>query len=159
MSTMFMNNLMNIHGGWCCFSGLIRWLRKEKDERDHREWESVEGRERKVLQMKGFISLVVKDFDGSRRVVIWEIDLAILIGPHDFTITFQVMNSNPTYNCLLRRSWTHVDATVISTLHQKIKFIISNKLIIVFGEEDMLVSHLSSFRYIEADGESLETSS
>lgn len=39
-----------------------------------------------------------------------------------------------------------------------LKFIVGDKLIIVDGEEDMLASHLSSLRYIEADCETLETS-
>ncbi|MCI67011.1 F-box/kelch-repeat protein, partial [Trifolium medium] len=42
-------------------------------------------------------SLVVKAFDGSRRTVVGEVDLPILIGPQLFTITFQVMDINPTY--------------------------------------------------------------
>ncbi|XP_050916145.1 uncharacterized protein LOC127131260 [Lathyrus oleraceus] len=47
---------------------------------------------------------------------------------------------------------------VTSTLHQKMKFVVDNQLIIISGEEDFVVSHLSSFRYIEADEDALETS-
>ncbi|XP_050889537.1 pectin acetylesterase 8-like [Lathyrus oleraceus] len=38
------------------------------------------------------------------------------------------------------------------------KFVVDNQLIIISGEEDFVVSHLSSFRYIEADEDALETS-
>jgi hypothetical protein len=38
------------------------------------------------------------------------------------------------------------------------KFIIDDKLIIISGEEDMLVSKLSSTLYVEAAEEALETS-
>lgn len=38
------------------------------------------------------------------------------------------------------------------------KFVINDKLVIVSGEEDPMVSHLSSFRYIEADEDALDTS-
>lgn len=38
-----------------------------------------------------------------------------------------------------------------STLHQKLKYLIDDKLVIVCGEEDLLVSELSSFRYVETD--------
>ena len=48
-------------------------------------------------------ALIVKAFDGSRRTVIGEVELPILIGPHVFEITFQVMEINPNYNCLLGR--------------------------------------------------------
>jgi hypothetical protein len=101
-------------------------------------------------------SMVVKAFDGSRRTVVGEVDLPILIGPQLFTITFQVMDINPTYSCLLGRPWIHDVGAVTSTLHQKLKFITGDKMIVVSGQEDMMVSHLSSFRYIEADEEATE---
>ncbi|XP_050890231.1 uncharacterized protein LOC127095604 [Lathyrus oleraceus] len=103
-------------------------------------------------------ALVVKAFDGSMRVVIGEVELPILIGPHVFKITFQVMVINPNYSCLLGRSWIHADGAVTSTLHQKMKFVIDDKLVIVSGEEDLMVSHLSSFSYIEVNEDALETS-
>lgn len=45
-----------------------------------------------------------------------------------------------------------------STLHQKMKFVIDDKLVIVSGEENLIVIHLSLFSYIEADEDALETS-
>lgn len=42
---------------------------------------------------------------------------------------------------------------VTSTLHQRLKFLINNKWVVVEGEEDIMVSHLSSFRCIEGEGE------
>ncbi|XP_050890656.1 uncharacterized protein LOC127096079 [Lathyrus oleraceus] len=103
-------------------------------------------------------ALIVKAFDGSRRTVIVEVDLSFLIGPHVFEITFQVMDINPNYSCLLGRPWIHATRVVTSTLHQKMKFVIDDKLVIVSDEEDLMVSHLSSFSYIEADEDALETS-
>ncbi|XP_050896863.1 uncharacterized protein LOC127103660 [Lathyrus oleraceus] len=103
-------------------------------------------------------ALIVKAFDGSRRTVIGEVELPILIGPCVFNITFQVMDINPAYSFLLGRPWIHADGEVTSTLHQKMNFVINNKLVIIYGEEDLMVSHLSSFRYIEADEDALETS-
>ena len=46
-------------------------------------------------------SMVMRAFDGSRRDVRREIDLPIQIGPHICQITFQVMDINPAYSCLL----------------------------------------------------------
>ncbi|GAU10261.1 hypothetical protein TSUD_418820, partial [Trifolium subterraneum] len=66
------------------------------------------------------------------------------------------MDINPTYSCLLGRPWIHDAGAVTSTLHQKLKFITGDKMIVVSGQEDMMVSHLSSFRYIEADEEATE---
>jgi hypothetical protein len=101
--------------------------------------------------------MIVKAFDGSQREVIGEIELPMLIGPHLFNISFQVMDINPSYSCLLGRPWTHAAGAVTSTLHQKLKFIVDDKLVIVSGEEDALVSHLSFFRYIETEEGALET--
>lgn len=90
-------------------------------------------------------------------MVIREVDLPITVGPHTFMVIFQVMDFNPSYNFLIGRPWSHTAGAVTLTLHQRLKFIIEDKLIIVEGEEYMFVSHLSPFRYIEADGETLET--
>ncbi|WJX95006.1 hypothetical protein P8452_76371 [Trifolium repens] len=102
-------------------------------------------------------SLIVKAFDGSKRSVIGEVCLPVQIGPHTFNIIFQVMDINPAYSCLLGRPWIHAAGAVTSTLHQKLKFVVDDKLITVAGEEDIFVSHLSSFQYVEANEESLET--
>jgi hypothetical protein len=102
-------------------------------------------------------SMIVKAFDGSQREVIGEIELPMVIGPHLFNISFQVMDINPSYSCLLGRPWIHAAGAVTSTLHQKLKFIVDDKLVIVSGEEDALVSHLSSFKYIETEEGVLET--
>jgi hypothetical protein len=45
--------------------------------------------------------VVVKAFDASRKSVIGEVDLPIMIGPHLFQITFQVMDIQAAYSCLL----------------------------------------------------------
>jgi len=101
-------------------------------------------------------SMVVRAFDGSRREVRGEIDLPVQIGPHTCQVTFQVMDINPTYSCLLGRPWIHSVGVVPSTLHQKLKFLVEGHLVIVLGEEDILVSCPSSMPYVEAAEESLE---
>lgn len=95
--------------------------------------------------------LIVRDFDGLRREVIGEVDFPICVGPHQFIITFQVMNIHPDYKFLSRRSWIHVVDTVTSTLHQKLKFMVGDKLIIICGKEDFMISELSSFQYVEIE--------
>ncbi|KAI5402069.1 hypothetical protein KIW84_066514 [Lathyrus oleraceus] len=97
--------------------------------------------------------VIVKAFDGSRKTVIGEVDLPIKIGPSDFQITFQVMDIHPSYSCLLGRPWIHEAGAVTSTLHQKLKFVKNKKLVVVGGEKALLVSHLSSFSYIDDEDE------
>nr|KYP34949.1 hypothetical protein KK1_044041 [Cajanus cajan] len=103
-------------------------------------------------------SMIVRAFDGSRREIIGEIEIHVQIGPFTFNITFQVMDIKPTYSCLLGRPWIHSARVVPSYLHQKLKFIVEDKLVIVLGEEDMLVNYHTPTRYIEAAEEALETS-
>ncbi|KAI5444592.1 hypothetical protein KIW84_013015 [Lathyrus oleraceus] len=97
--------------------------------------------------------VVVKAFDGSHKTVIGEVDLPVKIGPSDFQITFQVMDIHPSYSCLLGRPWIHEAGAVTSTLHQKLKFVKNKKLVVVGGEKALLVSHFSSFSYIDAEDE------
>ncbi|XP_050890649.1 uncharacterized protein LOC127096071 [Lathyrus oleraceus] len=98
-----------------------------------------------------FSGVVVKAFDGPRKTVIGEVDLPINIGLCLFQITFQVMDIHPAYSCLLGRPWIHEDGAITSTLHQKLKIVENGKLVIVGSEQAMLVSHLSSFSYIDTD--------
>ncbi|XP_014621683.2 uncharacterized protein LOC114381585 [Glycine soja] len=101
-------------------------------------------------------SMVVRAFDGSRQKVRGEIDLPVQIEPHTYQVTFQVMDINPAYSCLLGRPWIHSVGVIPSTLHQKLKFVVEGHLVIVSGEEDILVSCPSSMPYVEAVEESLE---
>jgi hypothetical protein len=101
------------------------------------------------LSLRGS-SYLVKAFDGSRKDVLGEVDLPITIGPETFQITFQVMDINASYSCLLGRPWIHDAGAVTSTLHQKLKFVRNGKLVTVHGEEAYLVSQVSSFSCVEA---------
>ncbi|KAI5445771.1 hypothetical protein KIW84_013850 [Lathyrus oleraceus] len=100
-----------------------------------------------------YSGVIVKAFDDSRKTVIGIVDLPIKIGLSDFQISFQVMDIHPAYSCLLGRSWIHEEGPVTLTLHQKLKFVKNGKLVIVGGEKELLVSHLSSFSYVEAEDE------
>ncbi|XP_027187860.1 uncharacterized protein [Cicer arietinum] len=100
---------------------------------------------------------VVRAFDGSRREIMGEIDLPVQIGPVTFEITFHVMDIVPAYSCLLGRPWIHSVGVVPSTLHQKLKYMINDQLVIVSGEGDLLVSNLSTTPYVETTEDALET--
>src|SRR4051812_32372227 len=98
-----------------------------------------------------FSGVVVKAFDGSRKYVIGEFNLPMTIGPHTFQITFQVMDIQAAYSCLLGRPWIHEAGAVTSTLHQKLKFVTNGKLVTISGEQALMVSHLSNFSFISVD--------
>jgi len=101
---------------------------------------------------------IVRAFDGSKREVVGEIELPVQIGPSVFQIVFQVVDIAPAYSLLLGRPWIHSVGVVPSTLYQKLKFVVVEKLIIVSGEEDMIISVPTSSHYIDVIEEALETS-
>ncbi|RDX60676.1 hypothetical protein CR513_61163, partial [Mucuna pruriens] len=72
-----------------------------------------------------------------------EIEVPIQICPFTFEITFQVMDIKPAYNCFLGKPWIHSTGVVPSFLHQKLKFIMNDKLVTVSGKKDTLVSSLA----------------
>ena len=66
------------------------------------------------------------------------------------------MDINPPYSYLLGRPWIHSVGVVPSTLHQKLKFVVEGHLVIVLGEQNILVSCPSSIPYVEVAEESFE---
>jgi len=62
-------------------------------------------------------SMSVRAFDGSRKTVLGDVDFPIFVGPHEFEVTFQVMDIPASYRCLLGRPWIHEARAVTSTLH------------------------------------------
>ena len=68
------------------------------------------------------------------------------------------MDIRPAYSYLLGRPWIHGAGAVTSTIHQKLKYTVKGRIVTVCGEEEFMVSHLNSFKYVEMDGEFIETS-
>ncbi|KAL2347436.1 hypothetical protein Fmac_001436 [Flemingia macrophylla] len=101
---------------------------------------------------------IVRAFDGSKQEVLGEINLPIQIGPTVFNVDFQVMDITLAYICLLGRPWIHDAKVVPSTLHQKVKFVVGDKLVTVQAEDDMLISKPSALPYVDATEEAIETS-
>ena len=67
------------------------------------------------------------------------------------------MDITPAYSCLLGRPWIHDAKAIPSTLHQKVKFIVGDKLVTVQAEDDILISKPSNIPYVDAAEEALET--
>ena len=79
--------------------------------------------------------IIVRAFDGSRRVVHGEVDLHIKVGSQIFNSTFYIMDIHTAYSCFLGRPWIHGVGAVTSTLHQKLKYPVKGKVVTVYGEE------------------------
>ncbi|PKI50213.1 hypothetical protein CRG98_029396 [Punica granatum] len=98
----------------------------------------------------------VRAFDGLRREVNREIDLLIDVGPCSFSVTFQVLDIPNAFSLLLGRPWIHSAGAVPSSLHQRLKFIVEEKLITVKGEEDYAIYKETTVPYISiGDDENL----
>ena len=61
------------------------------------------------------------------------------------------MDIVPSYSYLLGQPWIPEARVVTSTLHQKLKFVREGKVVIINGEQALLISHLSSFSVLEED--------
>ena len=74
-------------------------------------------------------NIVVRAFDGSKRMVHGEVDIPIKVGTQTFDSTFYVMNIRPSYSCLLGRPRIHGVGAVTSTQHQMLKYPFNGKII------------------------------
>ena len=102
-------------------------------------------------------NIVVRAFDGSKRMVHGEVDIPVKVGSQTFVSTFYVIDIKPSYSCLLGRPWINKAGAVTSTLHQMLKYPVKGNIVTVRGEEEYMVSYLNSFCYVEMDGEFIET--
>ena len=96
---------------------------------------------------------IVRAFDGKTREVQGEIDLPLEIGPCTFNVTFKVMDIPGAYSLLLGRPWIHAAGAVPSTLHQKVKFILEDRVVIIRGEEDYNIYKETAIPFIGAEDE------
>ena len=78
-------------------------------------------------------NIVVRAFDGSKRMVHGEMDIPVKVGSHTFASTIYVMDIRPSYSCLLGRPWIHKAGAVTSTLHQMLKYPVKGKIVTVQG--------------------------
>ncbi|XP_017629306.1 uncharacterized protein LOC108472325 [Gossypium arboreum] len=101
---------------------------------------------------------VVRTFDGTERKVMKRIGIPLLIDPSTYEVDFFVMDIKPSYNYLLERPWIHSAGAVLSSLHQKLKFITEGRLVTINAEEDIIASVTSNASYLGTDDETIEYS-
>lgn len=82
-------------------------------------------------------SMMVRAFDGIKTSACEDIDLKVPIGPCELKIPIVVIDIPVIFNLLLGHLWIHSVGAILSSLLQKVKFILGNKLITVMVEEDI----------------------
>jgi len=101
-------------------------------------------------------TMMARVYDGFPMKVVGTIKIELCIGPQVFLVTLQVINIHPSYTILLGRFWIHVVRTVASSLHQCLKYIVNETLVIVKVKETMKIVKNVVVPYIEAKGEKME---
>ena len=75
-----------------------------------------------------------------------------------YKIDFHVTNIAPLCNYLLGKLWIHSTRAIPSFLHQKLKFIIKNKVVSIRGEENIISTTSTNAPYLKPDEDILESS-
>ncbi|KAL6313356.1 hypothetical protein AAG906_001067 [Vitis piasezkii] len=118
----------------------------------------------------GLSTQTVRAYDGTRRTVMGTITAQVMIGPVRYSVLFQVLRIQSSFNLLLGRPWVHKASAIPSSLHQKVKFIHEGRIIMIQSDRDVITSfelvlhiihseddlHLIGFTFDEVQVVSLE---
>ena len=113
---------------------------------------------------------IVKAYDGTQRTVLGTLSTHVMIGPVIYSIPFQVLRIQSSFNLLLGRPWIHEAGAIPSSLHHKVKFIHEGRIITIQYDRDVITSsepvlqishseddlHLTGFTFDEVQVVSLE---
>ena len=112
----------------------------------------------------------VRAYNGTQRTVMGTLTTHVMIGPVKYSILFQVLRIQSSFNLLLGRPWIHKAGAIPSSLHQKVKFIHEGRIITIQSDRDVITFsepvlqinhneddlHLTGFTFDEAQVVSLE---
>ena len=93
-----------------------------------------------LLTNFGLSSQTVRAYDGTERTVMGTLSTHVMIGPVRYSILFQVLTIQLSFNLLLGRPWIHEAGAIPSSLHQKVKFIHEGCIIMIQPDKDVVTS-------------------
>ena len=73
----------------------------------------------------------VRAYDGTQRTIMGTLTTHVMIGPVRYSILFQVLRIQSSFNLLLGRPWIYEAGAIPSSLHQKVKFINEGRIITI----------------------------
>ena len=82
----------------------------------------------------------IRAYDGTQRTVMGTLTTHVMIGPVRYSILFQVLSIQTSFNLLLGRPWIHEAGAIPSSLHQKVKFIHEGRIITIQSDTDIITS-------------------
>ena len=82
----------------------------------------------------------VRAYDRTQRIVMGTLTTHVMIGPVRYSILFQVLRIQSSFNLLLGRPWIHETGALPSSLHQKVKFIHEGRIITIQSDRDVITS-------------------
>ena len=85
-------------------------------------------------------SQTIRAYDRTHRIVIGTLSTHVMIGPIKYSILFQVLRIQSSFNLLLGYPWIHEAGVIPSFLHQKLKFIHEERIIMIHFDIDVLTS-------------------
>lgn len=93
--------------------------------------------------------VTIRSFDGTKKDVVGDIELDIMVGPTLFVVNFQVVDVPRTFNLLLGRTWIHMVGAIPSSLHQKVKFVDNGKQVMVHEKMNFKAYEEESILFVE----------
>ena len=85
-------------------------------------------------------SQTVRAYDGTQRTVMVTLSTHVMIGRVRYSILFQVLRIQSSFNLFLGRPWIHEAGAIPSSLHQKLKFIHERCIITIQSDRDVVTS-------------------
>ena len=79
-------------------------------------------------------------YDGTLRTVMGTLTTHVMIGPVRYSVFFQVLRIQSSFNLLLGCPWIHEAGAIPSSLHQKVKFIHKGHIITIQFDKDVVTS-------------------
>ena len=80
----------------------------------------------------------VKAYDKTQRIVMGTLTTYVIIGPVRYSVFFQVLRIQSSFNLLLGHPWIHEAGAIPSSLHQKVKFIHEGRIITIQSDKDVV---------------------
>ena len=86
----------------------------------------------------GSSTQTVRAYDRTQRTVMGSLTTHVMIDPVRYSILFQVLRIQSSFNLLLDRPWIHDAGAIPFSLHQKVKFIHEGRIITIQSDRDVI---------------------